>query len=265
MLPATTPGVIASWDATSSSRASREMRLATISTTWQKRPVSNDSRNGLRGTSSSEFFSYDLRSLDHCPQFCECNFLRKMQAPTIGQNEHPLRGYEFQSFPNSFCHDLRRLDFMGLYVNHADAKFELVREFFEQFQVFAAAPREFKRQLLNVRFKDCGKEISIVAGPRRLAVPVAVAHMQCDLRVDAVNQCIHDLHAPLDIFWKAGVVGLVNLNVPGAGASEFFELHVHDAREIHRKGFFILVVLVFDPFDERVRTRNAKLRGAVGE
>src|SRR5262245_28279470 len=131
MLPATTPGVIASWDATSRSRASREIRLATISTTWQKRPASNDSRNGLRATSSSEFFSHDLRSLHHCPQFCECHFLRKMQAAAIGQDEDPLRRYEFQGFPNTFRHDLRCLDFVGFHVNHTDAKFKLVGKFFE--------------------------------------------------------------------------------------------------------------------------------------
>src|SRR5262249_2854075 len=122
---------MASWDATSRSRASREMRLATISTTWQKRPASNESRNGLRGTSSSEFFSYDLRSLHHCPQFCERNFLRKMQAATIGQNEHPLRRYEFQGITNSFRHALRLLYFVILHVNHTDSEFELVRKFFE--------------------------------------------------------------------------------------------------------------------------------------
>jgi hypothetical protein len=49
MLPATTPGVTANCEATSRSRASREIALATISTTWQNLPVSSDYRSGLRG------------------------------------------------------------------------------------------------------------------------------------------------------------------------------------------------------------------------
>src|SRR5262249_44321639 len=135
------------------------MRLATISTTWQNRPASNESRNGLRAASSSEFFSYDLRPLDHRPQFRERHFLRKMQAATIGQNEHPLRGHEFQSFANTLCHDLRSLDFVGLHINNADAKFELVREFLEELQIFASTSGKFQSQLLNMRFEDCRKQI----------------------------------------------------------------------------------------------------------
>src|SRR5215468_6808574 len=107
MLPATTPGVVASWDATSRSRASREMRLATISTTWQKRPASSDSRSGLRGTLSSQLFPYDLRSLNHCPQFCECDFLRQMQQATIRQCEDPFGWDEFQCFADTFRNDIR--------------------------------------------------------------------------------------------------------------------------------------------------------------
>src|SRR6058998_1425037 len=98
MLPATTPGVTASCEATSRSRASREMRLATISTTWQKRPAASDSRNGLRATLSSDLFANDLGSSHHCPQFCERHLLGQVQAAAIGQNEHALGGYELQRF-----------------------------------------------------------------------------------------------------------------------------------------------------------------------
>src|SRR5215510_1799166 len=118
MLPATTPGVTASWDATSRSRASREMRLATISTTWQKRPDWSDSRSGLRGTLSSEFFTYDLRPLHHRTQLRECHFLRKVQATAIGQNEDALGRHELKGFANPFRDDLWGLDFVRLYIDH---------------------------------------------------------------------------------------------------------------------------------------------------
>src|SRR5205814_1161949 len=109
MLPATTPGVTASCDATSRSLASREMRLATISTIWQNLPASSDSRSGLRGTLGSEFFAYDSGSLHHRTQFRKRDFLRKMQAAAIGQDEDSLGRNELQRFANTLGNDFRRL------------------------------------------------------------------------------------------------------------------------------------------------------------
>src|SRR6266446_6579957 len=188
MLPATTPGMAARWEATSRSRASREMRLATISTMWQKRPASSDSRNGLRGTLSSDLFANDPGSGHHCTQFCECHLLRQMQAAAIGQNEHALGGYELQRFADAFGNDFRCLDLVRLHVDHANTKFKLVGKLFKQFEVFSAAPREFECELLHVSLEDCREEISIVPGPRRFAITIAVAHVQGNFGIDACNE-----------------------------------------------------------------------------
>src|SRR5262245_6945582 len=116
MLPATTPGVTASCEATSRRRASREIRLATISTTWQKRPASSDSLSGFRGTSSSELVPYDLGSLDHGTQLGEGHFLGKVQAATIRQNKNTFCRNKFQGLANTLGNDFRSLDLVCLYV-----------------------------------------------------------------------------------------------------------------------------------------------------
>src|SRR5438105_3429066 len=132
MPPATTPGIIARSEAIFKSPASREIRLATISTTWQNRPLCSDSRSGLRATLPSELFSDDPGALHHGTQFGECNFLRKVEAAAIGQNEDALGRNKFESFANTLGDDLRCFYFVCLDVNDADTQFELVRELLEQ-------------------------------------------------------------------------------------------------------------------------------------
>src|SRR5215475_9676856 len=123
MPPATTSCVIAKLEATSRSRASREIRLATISTTWQKRPACRDSRSGLRGTLPSEFFANDLRSLHHRAQLCESHFLREVQQTAVGQHNNSLGRNELQSFAQPLCNDVRSFDFVRFYIHDADANF----------------------------------------------------------------------------------------------------------------------------------------------
>src|SRR5437867_2629347 len=120
------------------------MRLATISTIWQNRRACNDSRNGLRGTSSPELSANDLRSLDHRLEFRKGDFLRQVQATAIGENVDTFGRYELQSFANALGNDFRCFDFVCLHVDHSDSELEAVRKFFEQFQIFAASPRKLE-------------------------------------------------------------------------------------------------------------------------
>ena len=88
--------------------------------------------------------------------------------------------------------------------------------------------------------------------------------MQSNPRIDAVYQGIDRLYAPGQIFGKSGVIRLVDLQILQASAHQFFQLEVHDPRDIQRKLFLAFVELVANPFDERVRAGDAELCRAIG-
>src|SRR5437899_6171324 len=114
------------------------MRLATISTTWQNRPACKDSRSGLRGTSASELFAKDLRSLHHRLQFCKSHFLRQVQATAIGKNMDALGRHKLKSFAQPLGNNFRRFNLMRLHIDGSDAKLKLVGKLLEQLKIFDA-------------------------------------------------------------------------------------------------------------------------------
>src|SRR5262249_36790069 len=154
---------------------------------------------------------------------------------------------------------------MSLDVDHSNAKLEPVRKFFEQFQIFAAAPRKLERKLMYSCFENGRKKISVIPSPRWFSISIAVADVERDLGVDAFNKRVDDLNTPVYILGKTGVVRLVDLDFTGAGADQFLQLHIHDAGKICGEGFFILIVFVFNPLHQRVRAGNAEFRGSLRE
>ena len=91
----------------------------------------------------SEFFADDSCALHHRAQLCERDFLWKVQAATVRQNEDTIRGDKLQRLANAFGDNVRGLDFMRLHIDDADPELELVRKFFKQLEVFSTAPRNF--------------------------------------------------------------------------------------------------------------------------
>ncbi len=97
------------------------------------------------------------RSFHHGAQLGERHCARKMEAAAIRQDEQLVRGHYLERLANSLGDNVRRLDSLRLHVNHAEAQLEGRREFSEEIQILAAAPREFERELLHVRFQYARK------------------------------------------------------------------------------------------------------------
>src|SRR5207247_8537909 len=100
-----------------------------------------------------------------------------------------------------------------IYVDPSNAKLEPVRKFFEQFQIFTAAPRKLERKLMYSCFENGREEIPVIPSPRRFSISIAVADVERDLGVDAFNKRVDDLNAPMYVLGKTGVVRLVDLNI----------------------------------------------------
>ena len=97
-------------------------------------------------------------------------------------------------------------------------------------EVLVAAAREFERQRVDLGLEDRREQIPVAAFERRLAVAVAVADVQRDVRVDAVDRRVDGFDGPGKIFGEAGVVRLVDLQFGRAGAREFLQLEIQHAR-----------------------------------
>src|SRR5262245_50595586 len=122
-----------------------------------------------------------------------------MMAAAIRQNHNTLGFDELQRVPDAFRNDIWRFDTMALDVDYADTEFEGIGELSKQIQVLPAAPRKLQSELMNARFKDCRKEVTIVTGPRRFSVTIAVADVQSDPGVYSIHQRVQYFHAPRQI------------------------------------------------------------------
>src|SRR5207247_7339709 len=108
-----------------------------------------------------------------------------------------LGRYELQSFAKTLSHDFRCFDFMSLDVDHSNAKLEPVRKFFEQLQIFTAAPRKLERKLMYSCFENGREEIPVIPSPRRFSISIDVAAVERDLGVDAFKKRLEDIVDPL--------------------------------------------------------------------
>src|SRR5438876_12347165 len=95
-----------------------------------------------------------------------------------------LGRYELQSFAKTLSHDFRCFDFMSLDVDHSNAKLEPVRKFFEQLQIFAAAPRKLERKVMYSSFENAREEIPVLPSPRSSSISMPVADVQRGLGFD---------------------------------------------------------------------------------
>src|SRR5206468_5454191 len=102
--------------------------------------------------------------------------------------------------------------------------------------LLAAAAREPERYLADPGLEDRREQIAIAALPRGLAVAIAVADVQAQARVDAVHERVDRADAPRQILGEPRVVGLVDLDLLGAGADQLAQLEVHDPRDLDREG-----------------------------
>ena len=73
------------------------------------------------------------------------------------------------------------------------------------------------------------------------------------MRVDAFDRGVDGLHGPGQILREAGVVGLVDLQLGGAGTRQLLQLEVQRAAEIERELGLAGIEVVPDPLHERVR------------
>ena len=154
---------------------------------------------------------------------------------------------------------------MSLHVDDAEAERERRVEFLEEPQVLAAPAGELERDLMDPCLEDRREQIAVAALPRRLAVAVAIAHVQAQPRVHAVDERVDGTHPPRQILGEPGVVGLIDLDLLGAGAHQLAQLEVHDARDLDREHLFGRVELVADSLDQRMRPGDGDLRPSLGE
>src|SRR5262245_48528627 len=134
-----------------------------------------------------------------------------MMAAAVRQNHNTLGFDELQRVPDAFRNDVGRLDAMALDVDHANTQLEGIGELSKHIQVLPAAPRKLQSELMNVRFKDCRKQVTIVSGPRRFSITIAVANVQSDPGVHSIHQRVQYLYAPGQILREAGIVRLIDL------------------------------------------------------
>ena len=83
------------------------------------------------------------------------------------------------------------------------------------------------------------------------------------MRVHAVDHLVDRLERPRQILREAGVVRLVDLQMRRAGAHQLLQLEIEHAAEIERERLLGRVVLVLDPLDQRMRSRDRNLRRVV--
>ena len=79
------------------------------------------------------------------------------------------------------------------------------------------------------------------------------------------TSCVDGGDPPREIFGEARVVGLVDLEVGGAGLDQLPQFEIHHARDVAREGLLARVVLVADALHERVGAGDGDLDPPLGE
>ena len=233
MLPATMSGMVARFEAISSTCASRFSPEATSSTMIEngRVAIASASVDHHRG----RLLAHLARALRHRPQLAEGDVARQVHAAAVGIDHQPLGGNDVERPADAIGDDARRLDLVRLDVDDAEAERERHVEFLEQPQVVLAAPRELQRDGLHLGVENQREQIAVAAFERRLAVAVAVADVQRDVGLDALDHRVHGADRPRQILGEAGVVRLVDLQVRGAGAHHLAQLGVQHPGQIERE------------------------------
>ena len=126
-----------------------------------------------------------------------------MDASAVRVDDEAIRGDHFEGAPDAVGDEGGRLDLLRLDVDDAKAERERRLEFLEKLEVFLAAAREFERQGVDLRLEDRREQIPVAAFERRLAVAVAVADVQRDVRVDALHRRVDGFDGPGKILGEA--------------------------------------------------------------
>src|SRR5262245_65914525 len=119
-----------------------------------------------------------------------------MQQAAVRVYRQPVGRQGRQRLADALGHHRGRLDVVRLDVDDAEPQGERRLEFLEELEVFAAAAGELERDLADPGLEDRREQIAVAALPRGLAVAVAVANVQAQPRVDAVDEGVDRAQDP---------------------------------------------------------------------
>ncbi len=110
-----------------------------------------------------------------------------MDASAVRVDDETLGRHDLECPADAVGDEGGRFDLLRLDVDDAEAERERRLEFLEELEVFLAAARELERQGVDLGLEDRREQIPVAAFERRLAVAVAVADVQRDVGVDALD------------------------------------------------------------------------------
>src|SRR5579883_2931596 len=124
---------------------------------------------------------------------------RQVAQAAVGVEPQPLGRHYLQAPPDERRHLLRRLHARVLDIDHPHAQPERDSVLAEQRQVVGALAGELQQQHVDARVENTREQEVVAALPGGLAVAVAVADVQGDLGLDAVDQRVEHVHHPVQI------------------------------------------------------------------
>ena len=193
-------------------------------------------------TVTAQLLPHEARPFHHGAQLHEGHFARQVHEPAVGIDGEALGWKDPERPPDAVGDDGGRLDVVRLDVDGAEPDGERHLELLEQLQVLVAAPGKLERDRLDLCLADRGEQVPVAALPGRLAIPVAVADVQRQMRIDAIDHRVDGADRPRQIFRKARIVRLVDLQIGHARPRELAQLQVQHARQIEREGLLGRVV-----------------------